>query len=74
MILLPQLCDKSGMLYGELARFTFRLLGIKTKPEKGRIQGAQVPSFEGPGQKFVEAPKANKSSWENVWSGDGRGM
>uniref|UniRef100_A0A453M017 Peroxin-13 n=1 Tax=Aegilops tauschii subsp. strangulata TaxID=200361 RepID=A0A453M017_AEGTS len=71
---LLQLCDKSGMLYGELARFTFRLLGIKTKPNKGRIQGAQAPSLDGPGQQFVEAPKASKNSWENVWSGDAKGM
>uniref|UniRef100_A0ACD6A8J9 Uncharacterized protein n=2 Tax=Avena sativa TaxID=4498 RepID=A0ACD6A8J9_AVESA len=71
---LLQLCAKSGMLYGELARFTLRLLGIKTKPKKGRIQGAEAPSLKGPGQQFAEAPKASSNSWENVWSGDGRGV
>ncbi|KAI4985322.1 hypothetical protein ZWY2020_017952, partial [Hordeum vulgare] len=40
-----------------------------SKPnQEGRIQGAQAPPFEGPGQQFVEAPKANKNSWENVWA------
>ncbi|KAF0912077.1 hypothetical protein E2562_012976 [Oryza meyeriana var. granulata] len=39
---LLQLCDRTGMLYGELARFVLRLLGIKTKPKKG-----ETSSFEG---------------------------
>ena len=29
-----QLLDRSGLLYGELARFVLRLLGIRTKPKK----------------------------------------
>jgi hypothetical protein len=62
------------MLYGELARFALRLLGVKTKQKKGRFQGAEAPSLEGPGQQFIDAPKASKNSWENVWSGDGRGI
>ncbi|KAI7996940.1 Peroxisomal membrane protein 13 [Camellia lanceoleosa] len=31
---LLQLLDRSGLLYGELARFVLRLLGIRTKPKK----------------------------------------
>jgi hypothetical protein len=64
---LPQLFDRSGMLYGELARFVLRLLGVRTKSKKGRVQGPEGPGFEGPpGQQFLEAPKGN-NSWENVW-------
>ncbi|KAF5956409.1 hypothetical protein HYC85_003634 [Camellia sinensis] len=31
---IPHLLDRSGLLYGELARFVLRLLGIRTKPKK----------------------------------------
>jgi peroxin-13 len=54
------------MLYGELARFVLRLLGVKRKPKKGSLQGPQqAQAFEGPSQQFIEAPKAN--NWDNVW-------
>jgi peroxin-13 len=53
------------MLYGELARFVLRLLGIRRKPKKGSLQGPEAPAFEGPGQQFMEAPKSN--NWDNVW-------
>uniref|UniRef100_A0A0E0P281 Peroxin-13 n=1 Tax=Oryza rufipogon TaxID=4529 RepID=A0A0E0P281_ORYRU len=69
---LLQLCDRTGMLYGELARFVLRLLGIKTKAKKGGVQGAETSSFEGPGHHFAEAPKAN-NSWDSVWTDDGSG-
>ncbi|KAL5219200.1 hypothetical protein ABZP36_019884 [Zizania latifolia] len=69
---LLQLCDRTGMLYGELARFVLRLLGIKTKTKKGGVQGAETSSFEGPGCQFAEAPKAN-NSWDNVWTDGDRG-
>uniref|UniRef100_A0A453BMS9 Uncharacterized protein n=1 Tax=Aegilops tauschii subsp. strangulata TaxID=200361 RepID=A0A453BMS9_AEGTS len=62
-----QLFDRSGMLYGELARFVLRLLGVRTKSKKGRVQGAEAPAFEGPGQQLFEAPKAANNSWDNVW-------
>uniref|UniRef100_A0A0A9EEA8 Peroxin-13 n=1 Tax=Arundo donax TaxID=35708 RepID=A0A0A9EEA8_ARUDO len=68
---LLQLCDRTGMLYGELVRFVLRLLGIRTKPKKGGVKGAEAPSFEGPGQQF-EASKAN-NSWDSVWTENGRG-
>ena len=60
------------MLYGELARFVLRLLGIKTKKKKGVDKGAEAPSLQGPGQQFVEAPKANNNSWDNVWTENGK--
>jgi peroxin-13 len=60
-----QLFDRSGMLYGELARFVLRLLGIRRKPRKGSLQGPEAPAFEGHGKQFMEAPKAN--NWDNVW-------
>ncbi|KAG8081513.1 hypothetical protein GUJ93_ZPchr0007g3660 [Zizania palustris] len=61
-----QLFDRSGMLYGELARFVLRLLGVRTKSKKGQVQGPDAPAFEGPAQQFIGAPKAN-NSWDNVW-------
>lgn len=61
-----QLFDRSGMLYGELARFVLRMLGIRTKSKKGKVQGPDTPAFEGPAQQFIEAPKGN-NSWDNVW-------
>jgi peroxin-13 len=60
-----QLFDRSGMLYGELARFVLRLLGIRRKTKKGSLQGSEAPAFEGPGKQFMEAPIAN--NWDNVW-------
>lgn len=61
------------MLYGELARFVLRLLGIKTKPKKGGVEHAGAPSLEGQGQHFANAPKASNSSWDNVWTQEGKG-
>jgi len=70
---LLQLCDRTGMLYGELARFVLRLLGIKTKPKKGGVKGSGAASLEGTGQQFVEAPKAASNSWDSVWNENGKG-
>ena len=61
------------MLYGELARFVLRLLGIKTKPKKAGVQHAGAPSLEGQAQQFVDAPKANNSAWDRVWTQEGKG-
>lgn len=66
MTAMLQLFDRSGMLYGELARFVLRLLGIKRKPKKGSLQGPEAPAMEGPSHQFVEAPKAT-NNWDNVW-------
>ncbi|KAL6894207.1 hypothetical protein ACP4OV_008305 [Aristida adscensionis] len=69
---LLQLCDRTGMLYGELARFVLRLLGIKTKPKKGGVQGAEASTLKGPAKQFVEAPVPN-NSWDSVWTNGGKG-
>ncbi|CAM8947756.1 unnamed protein product [Rhodiola kirilowii] len=79
MSALLQLFDRSGMLYGELARFVLRLLGIRTKPRKveqphGPPGTLQLP---GPGyanvnqQHSTEQPKAAPvGGWDNVWGND----
>ncbi|CAK7322669.1 unnamed protein product [Dovyalis caffra] len=76
MTALLQLFDRSGMLYGELARFVLRLLGIKTKPRKVNPQGPNGhphPGLEGTGANplYIEGPKpAPSGSWDNVWAND----
>lgn len=69
-----QLFERSGLLYGELARFVFRILGIKTKPKKVQPPGPDGLPLPGPGpqnQNYLEAPKAAPgASWDNVWGTD----
>lgn len=67
-----QLFDRSGMLYGELARFVLRLLGIRTKQKKGIPQGPDgLPApHQNPhgNQNYIEGPKAAPSgAWDSVW-------
>ncbi|KAK8588497.1 hypothetical protein V6N12_022934 [Hibiscus sabdariffa] len=63
MTALLQLFDRGGLLYGELARFVLRLLGIKTKPRKLNQPGP--PGLPGPhnasGNQNFEGPKAAPS-------------
>ncbi|XP_043719805.1 peroxisomal membrane protein 13-like isoform X7 [Telopea speciosissima] len=74
MTALLQLFDRSGMLYGELARFVLRLLGIRTKPRKVHppgSEGLQGPHHPHGGQNYIEGPKsAPAGSWDNVWTDD----
>ncbi len=69
-----QLFDRTGLLYGELARFVLRLLGIKTKPRKVQGPGPDgLPAPQNPhrNQNYIEGPKgAPSGAWDNVW-GDG---
>ena len=60
------------MLYGELARFVLRLLGIRTKPKKVNPPGPDGFPLPGPqNQNYIEGPKAAPSgSWDNVWGND----
>lgn len=44
------LCGRAGSLYGELARFVFRLLGFKPKPKDMQLQPHQKPGAPAPGQ------------------------
>ncbi|KAM4105891.1 hypothetical protein ACB094_04G026800 [Castanea mollissima] len=77
MTALLQLFDRSGMLYGELARFVLRILGIRTKPKKVHPPGPNGYPHPGPhnyngNQNYIEGPKAAPSgSWDNVWGNDG---
>ncbi|MED6112922.1 Peroxisomal membrane protein PAS20 [Stylosanthes scabra] len=75
MTALLQLFDRSGLLYGELARFVLRLLGIRTKPKKVEPQGPNGQPLPGPhphNMNYIEGPKAAPSgAWDNVWGNDG---
>lgn len=73
-----QLFDRTGVLYGELARFVLRVLGIKTKPRKINQPGPPgLPGGPGPhnphgNQNLIEGPKAAPSgAWDNVWGANG---
>lgn len=69
---LLQLFDRTGVLYGELARFVLRLLGIRTKkkgmlkPRPGAIAGHWMPE-----NYYSEEPKDAAGAWDNVWEDDG---
>lgn len=74
MSALLQLFDRTGVLYGELARFVLRLLGIR--PRKIPPRGPnQLPPPPGPSgidnaKDFIEVPKSAVSgSWDNLWKG-----
>lgn len=66
-----QLFDRSGMLYGELARFVLRLLGIRTKPKQVHPPGPNgLPGPQNPqmNQNYIEGPKAAPAgAWDGVW-------
>ncbi|KAK4778950.1 hypothetical protein SAY86_006478 [Trapa natans] len=69
---LLQLFDRSGMLYGELARFVFKILGIRTQRKKPHpppgpngLPGA--PMLQG-NQHYIEGPKtAPTGGWDGLW-------
>ncbi|CAN6926668.1 unnamed protein product, partial [Brassica oleracea] len=77
MSALLQLCDRGGMLYGELARFVLRLLGVKAKPSKMQQQqqpqgpnGLPLPHQPHGNQNCVEGTKAAAApggGWDSVW-------
>uniref|UniRef100_A0A1J3K286 Peroxisomal membrane protein 13 n=1 Tax=Noccaea caerulescens TaxID=107243 RepID=A0A1J3K286_NOCCA len=72
MSALLQLFDRGGMLYGELARFVLRLLGVRTKPRKMQQQpqgpnGLPLPHQPHGNQNYIEGPKAAAPGWDNVW-------
>ncbi|KAI4326336.1 hypothetical protein MLD38_031660 [Melastoma candidum] len=73
MSALLQLFDRSGMLYGELARFVLRILGIRTKHRKVAPPGENgLPGPPMPHQNLIDGPKpAPTSGWDNVWGGGG---
>jgi len=71
-----QLFDRSGLLYGELARFVLRLLGIRSKSKKVHPPGPNGQMLPGPYNSsgdvnYIEGPKAAPSgSWDNVWGNE----
>ncbi|KAI4329931.1 hypothetical protein MLD38_028257 [Melastoma candidum] len=71
MSALLQLFDRSGMLYGELARFVLRILGIRTKPRKVAPPGENgLPGAPMPHQNLIDGPKPGPTGgWDNVWGG-----
>ncbi|XVF31995.1 hypothetical protein REPUB_Repub17cG0043600 [Reevesia pubescens] len=73
MSALLQLFYRTGILYGELARFVLRLLGIKTKPRKINQPGpGGLPGPHNPHGNYIEGPKAAPSgAWDNVWGENG---
>ncbi|GLT34623.1 hypothetical protein SLA2020_091300 [Shorea laevis] len=76
MTALLQLFDRTGLLYGELARFGLRLLGIRTKPRRVPPPGPNGHPLPGPtgttkATNHIEGPKgAPSGSWDNVWEYD----
>ncbi|KAJ0014598.1 hypothetical protein Pint_19593 [Pistacia integerrima] len=70
------LFDRTGSLYGELARFVLRILGIKRKQRKVCPPGPNGLPLPGPNdmhanQRFIKGPKAAPGeSWDSVWGKD----
>uniref|UniRef100_A0A0D3BA70 Peroxin-13 n=2 Tax=Brassica oleracea var. oleracea TaxID=109376 RepID=A0A0D3BA70_BRAOL len=78
MSALLQLFDRGGMLYGELARFVLRMLGVRTKPRKMQQppqgpNGLPLPHQPHGNQNYIEGPKGGAApgggggGWDNVW-------
>ncbi|CAF1936261.1 unnamed protein product [Brassica napus] len=80
MSALLQLFDRGGMLYGELARFVLRMLGVRTKPRKMQQQqqqpqgpnGLSLPHQPHGNHNYIEGPKTaapggGGGGWDNVW-------
>ena len=75
--LISQLFDRGGMLYGELARFVLRMLGVRTKPRKMQQppqgpNGLPLPHQPHGNQNYIEGPKGGAApgggggGWDNV--------
>lgn len=79
---LLQLLDRAGSLYGELARFIFRMLGIRTKAKEAQMQpngqkpGAPpgqprtnpLPGLPGALTHRATPQPAGATNWDNVWA------
>jgi hypothetical protein len=65
-----QLFDRAGLLYGELARFVLRLLGMHGMHGEPRsrlkVQGSPVPSSV---SLDSEPKEIGGVAWDHVWSG-----
>lgn len=77
MSALLQLFDRGGLLYGELARFVFKILGLRRKSRRISPVGPNGLPLPGPeaqnDQRLLEGPKAAPQpagSWDNVWGNE----
>eukprot|EP01018_Ginkgo_biloba_P009314 Gb_19305 [translate_table: standard] len=69
---LLQLFDRSGVLYGELARFVLRLLGNRARPRIMPRGGSEALPGQGtPADYLIEERKEVAGGWDNVWQGQG---
>lgn len=69
---LLQLFDRSGLLYGELARFVLRLLGFWRRPRISPQGGSEaLPGQGASADYFVEHPKQVAAPWDNIWQDKG---
>ncbi|KAJ7296997.1 hypothetical protein O6H91_01G041300 [Diphasiastrum complanatum] len=66
---LLQLCDRAGVLYGELARFVLRLLGFRTRARERSKAASRALLGSGTklGNDSQGMPKGD-GTWDNVWS------
>ncbi|RWW16561.1 hypothetical protein GW17_00019548 [Ensete ventricosum] len=72
--LIRVLFDRSGLLYGELARFVLRILGIRRRSRKQQqLRSGEGPGNDGHEQRFIEGPKDPTGSWDCVWGDDVKG-
>ncbi|RZR96808.1 hypothetical protein BHM03_00025872, partial [Ensete ventricosum] len=72
--LIRVLFDRSGLLYGELARFVLRILGIRRRSRKQQqLRSSEGPGNDGHEQRFIEGPKDPTGSWDCVWGDDVKG-
>ncbi|CAM6040313.1 unnamed protein product [Sphagnum compactum] len=63
---LLQLCDRAGVLYGELARFVLRLLGVRSKARTKLASPPVTPSL--PGTPALPSNMGDASNnWDSVW-------
>ncbi|KAH8933997.1 hypothetical protein BDL97_18G060400 [Sphagnum fallax] len=63
---LLQLCDRAGVLYGELARFVLRLLGVRSKARTKLASPPVTPSL--PGTPALPSNMGDaRNNWDSVW-------
>ena len=64
---LLQLLDRFGSLYGELARFILRLLGLRAKDTKGPAAAAAAQQQASLAPHLLHTPAQGAAPWEGVW-------
>ncbi|KAJ7559039.1 hypothetical protein O6H91_04G066800 [Diphasiastrum complanatum] len=66
---LLQLCDRTGVLYGELARFVLRILGFRTRGRAKSKAASRALTNVGTklGNDSHGMPKEGDGAWDNLW-------